>query len=284
MATFYNQATLNFGTNTLNSNTTQAELLSGLTITKTAITTEYEAGTSLAYLITVTNMSNTAYNALTVYDNLGAYILPDGVTTVVPLSYVDGSALFYLNGVLQATPDVSSDEELQIGEFTLPAGSTATFVYEAVTNEFAPIGAGAVINNTARVNGGTDVCEVTATATVSATESVSLSIAKAVCPAVVSCNEEVTYTIILQNAGNIPVNATDGLTVNDVFNPILSDISVAINGSALSEAFYTYDETTGEFATVNGAISIPSATTTQDSTGRIITTPGVTVITVTGNV
>ena len=38
MATFYNQAKLSFDGNILNSNTTEAELLSGLSITKTAIT------------------------------------------------------------------------------------------------------------------------------------------------------------------------------------------------------------------------------------------------------
>ena len=38
MATFFNQATLSFGGNVVNSNTTEAELLSGLSITKTAVT------------------------------------------------------------------------------------------------------------------------------------------------------------------------------------------------------------------------------------------------------
>ena len=38
MATFYNQATLSYGGNIMNSNTTEAELLSGLELTKTALT------------------------------------------------------------------------------------------------------------------------------------------------------------------------------------------------------------------------------------------------------
>ena len=44
MATFYNKATLSYGGNIVNSNTTEAELLSGLGITKTAITTSYAEG------------------------------------------------------------------------------------------------------------------------------------------------------------------------------------------------------------------------------------------------
>ena len=91
MATFFNQATLSFGGNVVNSNTTEAELLSGLSITKTAITPTYTAGGNVVYAITVTNMSGTTYNALTVNDNLGAYTVPGATTTVTPLTYVDGS-------------------------------------------------------------------------------------------------------------------------------------------------------------------------------------------------
>ena len=41
----------------------------------------------------------------------------------------------------------------------------------------------------------------------------------------------------------------------------------------------------GEFATVNGVVTVPSATYTQDpTTGAITTTPGVAVLTVTGTV
>ena len=41
MATFYNQASLYYGGNVVNSNTTEAELLSGLELTKTAITDSF---------------------------------------------------------------------------------------------------------------------------------------------------------------------------------------------------------------------------------------------------
>ena len=70
MATFYNQATLSYGGNVVNSNTTEAELLSGLTIDKTAISTNYTAGGNITYAITVSNMGGSAYSGLTVTDNL----------------------------------------------------------------------------------------------------------------------------------------------------------------------------------------------------------------------
>ena len=285
MATFYNQATLTFGGNVVNSNTTEAELLSGLTLTKTAISSNYTAGGNVAYAITISNMSGVEYNALTVTDNLGAYTLPGG-TEAVPLTYEDGSLLYYLNGVLQPAPTVSSVGNLEISGINIPAGGTATFVYEARANEFAPIAAGSVITNTASTNGGAGVGVITDSATVAINEGAQLTIAKAVCPAVITDNGTLTYTIIVQNLGNSPVEATDGVVINDIFNPALSDITVTLNGAALAPTTgYNYNEATGEFSTVDGVITVPAATYTQDPTTGVITTaPGVTVLTISGTV
>ena len=285
MATFYNQATLSYGGNTVNSNTTEAELLSGLELTKTAVTSSYTAGGNVVYAITLNNMSSTSYNALTVIDDLGAYTTGGG-TTVVPLSYVDGSIIFYLNGVLQPAPTVSSTGNLSIEGINLPANSTATFIYEATANEFAPLAAGSVITNIASTDGGSGIGEVTATASVTVKEEAELTIAKAVCPQVLGDNDTLTYTIIVQNLGNTPIIATDGVIISDVFNPVLSGISVDLNGTPLAETTgYTYNAVTGEFATVDGVITVPAASYVQDPvTGAITTTPGVAVLTVKGTV
>ena len=285
MATFFNQATLSFGGNVVNSNTTEAELLSGLSITKSAITTTYEAGGNIAYSITVSNMGGAAYTALTVTDDLGAYTTAGG-TAAVPLTYNAGSLLYYLNGVLQPSPTVTAVGNLEISGIDLPPQSTATFIYTAVANEFAPISAGSTITNTATTNGGVGVGEISDTATVGVNEGADLTIAKAVCPAVITDNERLTYTLIVQNHGNVPIVATDGVIVSDIFNPILSDITVTLNGAPLAETTgYTYDESTGAFATVDGVITVPAATYTQNpDTGAYSVTPGVTVITVSGTV
>ena len=285
MATFYNQATLSFGGSVVNSNTTEAELLSGLEIIKTAITGSYDSGSSVVYSITLSNMGSTPYAALTVTDDLGAYTLSGG-GTAVPLSYVDGSILYYLNGVLQPAPTVTATGNLEITGITVPAGSTATFIYEARANEFAPIAAGSVITNTATTNGGVGIGQISDTATITVREAPELTIAKAVCPAVLSDNDQLTYTIIVQNLGNTPILATDGVVISDTFNPILSNISVTLDGVALDEGTgYTYDTATGAFATADGVVTVPAASYTQDpTTGSIATTPGVTVLTVTGTV
>ena len=285
MATFYNKATLSYGGNVVNSNTTEAELLSGLGITKNPITETYTAGSDVVYAVTLSNMGSVSYNALTVTDDLGAYTLPGGAS-VNPLTYVAGSLIYYLNGAVQPTPTISVTDSLSIEGINLPPNSTATFIYAAKSNEFAPLSAGSSITNTVTTNGGAGVGEITATATVNAVQSPELTIAKAVCPAVLNDNDSLTYTIIVQNLGNVPIVATDGVVISDVFNPILSDITVELNGVALEEGTgYTYNTVSGEFSVVNGVITVPAATYTQDSiTGTITTTPGVTVLTITGKV
>ena len=285
MATFYNQATLSFGGNVVNSNTTEAELLSGLELTKTAVSATYSEGGGVVYTVTLSNMGSAVYNSLTITDDLGAYTLPGG-GTAVPLTYVTGSILYYLNGVLQPQPTVTALGNLEISGIDLPANSTATFIYETRANEFAPPAAGSSINNTASTNGGAGIGELTASAQVPVNESPELTIAKAVCPAVSTDNEQLTYTIIIQNLGNIPIVGTDGVIVSDVFNPALNGITVTLNGVTLTEGVgYTYDELSGAFATTEGTITVPAATYTQDPvTGAFTTTPGVAVITVTGSV
>lgn len=285
MATFYNKATLSYGGNVVNSNTTEAELLLGLEITKTAINETYTAGSDVVYAVSLTNMGSSTYNALTVTDDLGAYTLPGGAT-VVPLTYVADSLLYYLNGVIQPTPVITVTDNLAIEGINLPANSTATFIYATKSNGFAPLSAGSVITNTVVTDGGAGIGEITATATVNIVESPELTIAKAVCPAVLNDNDRLTYTIIVQNLGNVPIIATDGVVISDVFNPVLSDLSVELNGVALAEGTgYTYNAVSGEFAVVDGVITVPAATYVQDpATGVITTTPGVTVLSVTGRV
>ena len=74
--------------------------------------------------------------------------------------------------------------------------------------------------------------------------------------------------------------------LTDTFDPALSGITVTLDGAPLAETTgYTYDEATGEFATVAGAVTVPAATFTQDeTTGAWTLTPGTAVLTVTGTI
>ena len=93
-----------------------------------------------------------------------------------------------------------------------------------------------------------------------------------------------TYTFIIQNYGSGAATAEDEVSVRDIFDPILSDISVSLNETALAVTEgYTYDQATGTFVTVPGVITVPAATFVRDTaTGAWTVTPGVTRLTVTG--
>ena len=284
MATFTNQATLTYRDTVVNSNVVTGEILEALAITKNPLTSTYGTGDEVTYVINVTNSGATALTDLTLTDDLGEYDF--GTGTLVPLTYVTGTLNYYLNGVLQPAPTVTALGDLTVSNIDLPGNSTATFIYEARANGFAPLAAGSEITNTASTDGGIGIGVISDTATVGVAEEPRLSIAKAVCPDVVTDNGTLTYTIILQNLGNTAIVATDGAIVSDNFNPALSGITVSLDGAVLVEGVgYTYNEATGEFATLDGVVTVPAATYTQDPvTGAITVTPGVTVLTVTGTV
>ncbi|MBR5134613.1 MAG: hypothetical protein IKV35_03330 [Clostridia bacterium] len=282
MATFYNQATLSYSGGTVNSNITTGEIVEVLSASKTAVVQEYAQGTEITYAVNIVNTGDAPYSGLTVTDNLGEYTF--GALTLRPLDYVDGSVKYFVNGVLQATPTVTSPP-LTITGITVPAGGVATILYTVRTNAFASPEIGGAIENTAVIDGG-GITAITVTETVTADEAPALTITKSVSPATVVENGQITYTFVIQNVGNTEATATDNVVVTDTFDPALSGIAVTYNGAAwTAPTNYTYDEATGAFATTVGQITVPAATYTQDpATGVWTVVPGEATITVTGTV
>ena len=284
MATFSNQATLTYTGGTALSNIVTGEILETLAVTKTAVGDSYAPGDTITYVVALTNSGTTALSGITLSDDLGAY--PFDTTSLIPLTYVEGSLLYYVNGILQPTPTVTVGTDLVVTGISVPAGGDAVIVYRATANEFAPTGAGGSIQNTVTVTGGGLTEAITAEETVTALEGTSLTITKDLSPSTVPENGVITYTLTVVNSGNLPADAADNLSVTDTFLPALSDITVTLNGDVLTEGTdYTYDEATGLFATTQGRITVPAATITQDpATGAYTILPGTAVLTVTGNV
>ncbi len=283
MATFTNKATLSYNGGTVDSNTVTGEFLAALAITKTAITTEYTDGDTITYAVSLRNTGIAPLTGITLTDDLGAYEF--GTTTLVPLTYIAGSATYYVNGVLQAAPTVTDVSPLTISGITIPAGGNALLIYVAQINEFAPTEAGAAITNTATASGCGIVAPVSDTATITAEQQAILTISKSLFPAVVTENSRLTYTFVIQNTGNTPAVATDDIVVTDTFAPILDSITVTYNGTVWTEGVnYTYNATTGEFATLPGKITVPAATYTQNADGTRTVTPGTAVLIVSGTV
>ncbi len=283
MAQYTNQAQLSYKNTVLNSNVAVGEILEVLSASKTAVRDRYSRNDDVTYVISIVNSGTTAFTGLTVSDNLGAYEFNGG--TLYPLEYAEGSVRVYINGVLQtAPPTVTSLQPLVFSGLSLPANSNMTIIYEAVTTRFAPLSAAGTITNTATISGDGAGSPVTATATVTAKAEPDLTINKSIEPVVVTENGTVTYTFTIQNYGNTATAAADNVSVTDTFDPVLSNLSVAFNGTAWTEGTeYTYNAGTGLFTTVPGQITIPAATYTQDTeTGVWSITPGTGILTVRG--
>ncbi len=282
MASFYNRATLSYNGNTTVSNLTVGDLQTTLTVTKTPVNPTYTSGDTATYILSLTNSGTTPYTNLSVSDNLGAYTF--GTQTLTPLSYVEGTLYYYQNGTLQTTPSITAGPPLLISGITVPAGGNATVIYQAILNEYATPNAGGTVTNTATVTG-TGIVTTVASATITAGEMPDLVITKSLYPTTVAEDGTLTYTFTIQNYADTEAATGDAVILSDTFNPILSGISATYNGAAWASSNYSYNTGTGVFTTVSGAITVPAATSTQDPTSGVwTTTPGTTVITVTGTV
>lgn len=284
MATFTNQATLTYNGISTNSNIAFGEILDVLSVTKTVVEDSYAQGDTVTYVVSLRNTGGNALTNLTVTDDLGAYTYETG--TVYPLTHINGSALYFVNGALQPTPAVTAGPPLSITGISVPANGDAVIVYQTVANAFANPEADGSIVNTVTVTGDGLSAPVTATATVDAQTAADLSISKSITPSQVVDNDRVTYTFVIQNSGNEAVLATDDAIINDLFNPILTALTVTFEGVTWTEGTqYNYDETTGQFTTVAGNITVPAATYTRDAvTGEYILTPGIATLVVTGTI
>lgn len=284
MAQFTNQAQLSYNNATINSNVAVGEVLEVLSAAKTAVTETYTQGDTVTYVISTVNAGATPAVGITVSDNLGAY--PFGATTLYPLTYVEGSVRLYIDGVLQAAPTTEAGPPLTVSGITIPAGGNMILIYEATVNEFAPLGEGGSIVNTATVTGDGTTTPLVVTETVTPASEPLLSITKSISPVPVAENGTVTYTFVIRNSGSAPADAAANVTLTDTFDPILTDLTVLLNGAVLGEGTgYTYTVTGGEFTTVPGVITVPAATYTQDPVSGVWSlAPGVTTLTVSGTI
>ena len=145
MAIFSNQATLTYNGSSTNSNIAYGEILDVLTATKTAIEGNYTPGQLVTYAVTLRNTGTTALSGLTITDDLGGYAFNG--TTVYPLTYEDGSATLFANGVPQAAPAVVAGPPLVFSGIAVPAGGDVVLVYQARANAYAnPTDEGSIVN------------------------------------------------------------------------------------------------------------------------------------------
>lgn len=283
MATFSNRAILSYNGVTTASNTVTGELIGALTLEKTALAGSYAAGDSITYTISLVNSGSAALDGLTLTDDLGSF--SSGGAELQPLTYADGTAALFINGLPQAAPTVTADDGLVFTGISVPAGGNALIIYEAEVNSFAPLAAGSEIENTVTASGAQLQNPVSASENVAVSSEPQLSVIKSMYPLTVLENGALTYTFVIENTGSAPAQAGDALSLEDTFSPILSELAVSLDGCPLaSPADYAYDAITGEFSTVPGVITVPAAVFTRAADGSVGVTPGRTTLTVSGRV
>lgn len=283
MAQFTNQAQLSYNNETVTSNVVVGQLREVLSATKTAVNGSYRTGETVTYAVNLINSGTTAVTGLNLTDDLGAYS-PETGTTYVPLTYVDGTVRYFINGVQQTAPTVTAGNSLVLAGITVPAGGNTTILYDALVNGYANPTATGSLTNTVTVTGD-GITPLTATATLPSDVRTGLSITKSISPVPVVENGTLTYTFLIENTGSTAADGTGNLTVTDTFQPTLQGITVTLNGTTLTEGTdYTYNETTGVFATVPGRITVPAATYAQGTDGVWVTTPGTATLTVSGTI
>lgn len=254
-----------------------------LSASKTAVRTTYGQNDSVTYIVSIVNAGTVPVTGLTLSDNLGAYTF--GTGSLTPLTYVEGTVKYYVNGTLQTAPAVTAAPVFTITGITVPAGGSAMIIYEAMVNRYAPLDAGSSITNNANISGG-GITPVTVDEIVSAQTAPLLTITKSISPVPVTENGTITYTFLIQNGGSADADAASGVTVSDNFDPVLTNLTATYNGTPLVPGTdYTYNETSGEFVTTAGRITVPAATFTQDATTGIwAINPGVGTLVVTGTI
>lgn len=231
MPTFTNVATLTYRGLVASSNPVTGELRSVLAVSVAAAGDSYLPGGDVTYAIGLVNTGGTPLSGLTVTDDLGA---PAAGGAPAPLSYVPDSARLFADGLPQPVPAVTAGPPLVFSGLAVPAGGNAVLVYRARVNQYAPPAAGGSITSTVSVTGAGLSSVPTATETVEAAERPILSVVKSLSPTSVTANSRVTYTFVIQNAGNTAAEATEAAVLSDVFDPILADLSVTFDGAPWS--------------------------------------------------
>lgn len=283
MATFTNQATLSYNGVVTGSNIVTGEIVESLTAVKTAVSESYEAGGAVTYAISLVNASAAAVTGVTISDNLGSYSF--NAQTLTPLTYRGGAVRYYANGVLQAAPTVTAaGDSLVISGITVPANGNAVILYTADINGYAPLAENSTITNTAAITAAGITTPITAEETITAQSRADIGIVKALSPQSTTRGSRISYTFTISNYGSAALTATDNAVITDTFDPALSDITVTLNGAALTEGTgYTYDEATGAFATAAGVLTVPAAQYSQNTaTGEWTVSAGTAVLTVSG--
>lgn len=266
------------------SNTAITTLRETISMSKTSLGSSYYLDEGIFYTIAINNNNNSEINNVKISDNLGSYFPNYSIsnTAFTPFTYV-GPANLYLGGTFysEIEPEIYTDKVV----FTIPsipARSNALIIYKVSVNDRALLAPESEIVNTATLSLESILDPITASNTLTVANTADVKIIKHMCPDPVTRGEKITYSFSLYNYGN-----TEAVNVvfSDTFSPAPSSITVAVNSENLFFSDYSYINGTLTIPAYGStfSLSIPPAEFVQNPvTGIVSISPGITTITVTG--
>ncbi len=281
-----NTAVMRYKNRNIASNMVTSETNGSFTVVKTALTPSYWRESEVLFRIEITNNTGADLNGVLAFDTLGLYGYGEPQTAYYPLNYINGSITQTVNGQSLPPPSVDTSGVIMvIRGISIPSAASAVITYRAEITVYAPLSAGSVITN--------DVSVATTTlpfiyaksqATLNVKNTTSLNIIKTACPETVAGSEAIDFSFYILNSGNMPAGQGDNTVIADTFTPPIQNISVELNAQPLIYGTdYTYDPTSGNFATTSGVITVLQAEFTQNTQAIVVATPGVSVLTVSGS-
>lgn len=294
MQPLVNQAQLSYNGITTKSNITKGEIVAVISATKAALFDSYRSDDIVTILLNITNSGTTAFNNLTIYEDLRRYSYTPPVEpgepdppaiTLFPLTYIDNSMRHFQKSVQMINPTVTrTPAGLTITGVNLPPETTSLLLFQAKINEYAKLDIADTILSTSTIDSADLTNPITAAVTLNTHDAPFLTIVKNICPEKVAENGTVTYTFTISNYGNTAADVSSNAVVKDTFTPPLLNPTFMYNGSQIPDASFSYNEESGVFETVPGLINIPAATFTQDKNGVVSITPGERIISASGTI
>lgn len=233
------------GQDSATSNVAVTNLLDQFSMTgeKNVQNTTFRPGEILSYFITATNTGTDSLFNLTIVDDLG------GATN--PLTFVDGSAYLNYNGVISpiiptsvnpltfVIPNTFSPSDIATVDFLVRVNSS---IDESVTEI---INTSTITANEGSTTGPLYTLTPSPSETISRGEYAEVTITKSVSSDTITEGVPFSYTIELENSGNLPAT---GVVITDVLPEgfTINSITSTTNGvtTTFQASDYTYDTST----------------------------------------
>lgn len=244
---------------------------------KTPLNLQYRPGDNVTYQIYVRNDGTLPLYNVTISDDLG------GVGN--PLTYVSGTASVNINGSNSPIIPTSVNPLTFVLSSPLDAGDQATITFVMRVSAGIDSSVRSITNtasisaNEGSVTGPVITVNPNPTATITLEDFAQVSINKSVSSNEISPGETFSYTISLENSGNLDAN---GVVVTDVLPAGFSIDSITAVSGGVQTTYqsdeYSVDVTTNTLTLPVGTgpeIIVPAATETEN---------GLVVITITGSI